>query len=170
MTDNTEDGLFKHTSDSYGDSYGNHLMEQYKLFVQSAENTSTRRIASISHLLTLNLGIFAIYGVQLANFEPSYWMIVVSFVGLVASAVWIQTIESYSNLNALKFRAILEIERQLPVAPFEYEWRLRKQCRSTKYIPVTHTEKWIPVALIGLHSVVAIVMALATNGWIDLPK
>ncbi len=97
-------------------------------------------------------------------------MILVSCVGLVASAVWIQTIESYSNLNTLKFRAIHEIERQLPVAPFEYEWKLRKQCRSTQYIPVTHTEKWIPVALIGLHSVVAIVMALATNGWIDLPK
>ena len=36
----------------YGDSFRSDLLEQYKLYVQSAENVSARRVASSRYLLS----------------------------------------------------------------------------------------------------------------------
>ena len=168
MRGNSDNGLFHHTSDSYVGPFTTALIEQYKLVVQSAENASVRRINSISHLLTLNLGLFALYGFQFANFSPSYWMVIVSCIGLVASFVWIQIIKSYRNLNALKFRVIHEIELHLPAAPFDYEWKLREQDGGNSYIPVTHTEKWIPIGFVLLHVAAAFIIFLSTRGLIEI--
>ena len=71
MSDQPNASLFNHSEESYGDSFNAHLLEQYKLYVQSAENVSARRIASSRYLLTLNAAIVALYGLQYANFEVS---------------------------------------------------------------------------------------------------
>ena len=54
MDDNPAQKLLRCDRESYGDSFTSDLLEQYKLYVQSAENVSTRRIASSRYLLTLN--------------------------------------------------------------------------------------------------------------------
>ena len=54
--------LINKTKKTYGDTFGPDLLEQYKLYVQSAENISVRRVASNRYLLTLNAALVALYG------------------------------------------------------------------------------------------------------------
>ena len=46
--------LVHSTKETYGDAFGPDLLEQYTLYVQSAEQVSARRVASSRYLLTLN--------------------------------------------------------------------------------------------------------------------
>ena len=43
--------------EKYGKAFGTGLLEQYKLYVQSAESMSARWPASSQYLLTLNAGL-----------------------------------------------------------------------------------------------------------------
>ena len=45
MTDTPDRGLLGHTKETYHGAFEVDLMEQYKLYVQSAENVSARRLA-----------------------------------------------------------------------------------------------------------------------------
>ena len=64
MNDKPAEYLIHNTKETYGDTFGSDLLEQYKLYVQSAENVSARRVASNRYLLTLNAALVALYGVQ----------------------------------------------------------------------------------------------------------
>lgn len=71
MANQSNDGLIRQTKENYGGSFNADLLDQYKLYVQSAENVSTRRIASMRYLLTLNSALIALYGLQSASFGQS---------------------------------------------------------------------------------------------------
>ena len=65
MADQPAGGLFSYTKGTYAGSYNSDLLEQYKLYVQSAENVSARRVASSRYLLALkslflNMSLFYI--------------------------------------------------------------------------------------------------------------
>ena len=45
-----------HSKGTYGDSFNAHVLEQYKLYVQSAENVSARRVASNRYMLNTQRG------------------------------------------------------------------------------------------------------------------
>ena len=64
MDDKPTQRLIHHSKEAYGDTFGSDLLEQYKLYVQSAENVSARRVASNRYLLTLNAALVALYGLQ----------------------------------------------------------------------------------------------------------
>ena len=68
MANQEQESAIHQTTDAYSGSFHADLLEQYKLYVQSAENVSARRVASNRYLLTLNAALIALYGVQSANF------------------------------------------------------------------------------------------------------
>ena len=51
-----------HSKEAYGDSFSTDLLEQYKLYMQSAENVSSCRVISNRYLLTINAALVALYG------------------------------------------------------------------------------------------------------------
>ena len=53
------------------------LLEQYKLYVQSAEQNSARRIGTSRYLLTLNVALIALYGFQSGSFGET-WLVVLA--------------------------------------------------------------------------------------------
>ena len=57
MSQQSNGCLIHYTKETYGDSFGADLLEQYKMYVQSAENVSARRVASSRYLLTLNIAL-----------------------------------------------------------------------------------------------------------------
>ena len=124
MTDQSNERLFLHTNENYRGSFTSDLLEQYKLYVQSAENVSARRVASSRYLLTLNSAIVALYGFQSASFGQGYWMIPIPILGFAVSLLWRQIIKSHRDLNAVKFKIIHELEQHLPAALYAHEWRL----------------------------------------------
>ena len=143
--------LVHHTEGSYGGSFLDHLVEQCKALIQSADNASARRVASNRYLLTLNSALVALYGFQSASFGQSYWLLLVPITGIVVSLLSYQVVKSYQGLNAIKFKVIQEIEAYLPASPFAYEWRIAEHGKGVSYNPVTRIERWIPIAFLILH-------------------
>ena len=106
----------------------------------------------------------ALYGLQSANFGQTYWTLLVPILGIPVSLLWHQIIKSHRGLNAVKFDIIHELERHLPAALFQYEWQVAGEGRGKSYNPVTHIERWIPIAFVVLHLVATVLTALTIVG------
>ena len=156
MSQPSNKGLIHHTKETYGASFGADLLEQYKIYVQSAEQVSARRVASSRYLLTLNIALVTLYGMQSEGFVQSYWAILVPILGILVSGLWYQIIQSHRDLNDVKFQIIHQLEEHLPVALYAYEWQLAEEGNGTSYSAVTRTEKWIPRAFVALHIILLI--------------
>ena len=163
MSKDTVPVLIHRPGDEYGESFGTHILEQYKLYVQSAENVSARRVQSSRYLLTLNAALVALYGLQSAGFSQGYWTLLVTVVGMAVSVLWFLIIKSHSDLNRIKFDVIHELESHLPAAIFKYEWQLAEQGRGKTYLAVTAIEKWIPILFFALHLVLGILVLLSLS-------
>ena len=161
MSDQTIKRLVHYAREDYEGSFTTDILEQYKLYVQSAENVSARRVASSRYLLTLNVALVALYGLQSANFGQTYWTLLVPLIGIPISLLWHQIIKSHRDLNTVKFEVIHELEQHLPAALFGYEWQIAEQGRGKSYNPVTYIERWIPIAFAVLHMVITIVTVLS---------
>ena len=83
MESQPRDDLVRSPSDAYGETFTADLLEQYKLYVGSAEQVSARRIASSRLLLALNAGFVALYGIEPAGFGQSWWAMPVPLLGIV---------------------------------------------------------------------------------------
>ena len=164
------ESLIPRTEESYGESFKSDLLEQYKLYVQSAENVSTRRIASSRYLLTINAALIALYGLQSANFGQGYWTLLIPVIGIPVSLLWYLIIKSHADLNTVKFKVIHELEQHLPAAMYKYEWRLAEEGQGPAYRAVTKIERWIPILFAGIHVVLTIMVILAIVGVVDWMK
>ena len=159
--------LFRHSKEAYGDSFNADILEQYKLYVQSAENVSARRVASSRYLLTLSSALVALYGLQSADFSQNYWTLMTPVAGVTVSVLWYLIIKSHADLNAVKFKIILELEEDLPAAIYRYEWLLAEEGKGKTYRTVTTFEKWVPFVFGALHVVLAIIIILTIAGVLD---
>ena len=162
--------LIHAAKETYGSSFGTDLLEQYKLYVQSVENVSARRVASSRYLLSLNVALAALYGLQSAGFGQSYWLLLIPAIGIPVSLLWYLIIKSHANLNRVKFDVIHEFEQHLPAAMYSYEWHLAEEGRGKTYRAVTTIERWIPILFAALHVVLAIMITLAIAGVLDWAK
>ena len=140
------------------------MLEQHKLYVQSAEDVSARRVVSSRYLLTLNVALVALYGLQSANFGQAYWTPLVPVLGIPVSLPWHQIIKSHRDRNTVKFDIIHELERHLPATLFHYEWQLAGEGESRSYNLVTYIERWIPIAFVALHLAAMVLTVLTIVG------
>lgn len=164
MANRLSEHKFLYVEEDYSGSFTSDLLEQYKLYVQSAENVSARRVASSRYLLTLNSAIVALYGLQAASLGQGYWMIPIPILGFAVSLLWHQIIKSHSDLNAVKFKIIHELEQHLPAAIYTLEWRLANKGQGKSYRAVTRFEQWIPLIFSSIHAVLLIIIVLANIG------
>lgn len=142
------DGLFSKNEKEYGTEYKNHLFEQYKLFIDSIEKTSDRRQQANNYFITINTALISFIGLsfQIKIFENSPWLkILLAILGIVICFIFHFLIRSYKQLNTGKFAVVHEIEKQLPLALYKYEWKiLGEGGDKTKYYPFSHIELLIP--------------------------
>ena len=163
--------LFNHAEQTYCGSFKADLLEQYKLYVQSADNASERRIASNRYLLTLNAALVAAYGFQSAFTERVIFVVPVAVAGIALSLLWYSIIKSFRDLNSIKFKIIHELETYLPAALYAYEWQLAQEGQGKSYWPTTHIEKWMPILFLALHVVaLAVSIVFAICGLPDWAK
>lgn len=151
---NGEIPLLKVPADQYGPAYRDHLLEQYKLYVEMANHISERRTSANNFLLTVNSGLITLYGLAsatLSSAQPRLWQYLIPIAGTLVCLTWLALLRSYRQLNTVKFQVIHEIEQQLPLAGFEREWHLAERGRGRTYIPVTHLEPYIPWVFVGLY-------------------
>lgn len=140
-----ESRLQSRTPEEYGEKYQDHLLEQYKLFVTTSQQISERRQQANNYLLTLNSSLITVFVAFLSTFVRHRWNVLIPIAGLLVCFIWHSLVESYKDLNTAKFAVIHELEQQLPVALFRYEWHVCGHGKDKdKYVPLTHLERWIP--------------------------
>jgi len=145
--------LLSHPATDYGDRYQDHLFEQYKLYVDSADRISQRRSSTNSFLLTVNAALVTLYGLT-TPLKPSgaaAWHLLVPVAGILVCIAWVSLVENYRSLNSVKFKLVHELEKQLPASLYGYEWELLERGEGKVYKPVTHIEQWIPFVFILLY-------------------
>ena len=77
---------------------------------------------------------------------------VVAIAGVILCFTWYRLVRSYRDLNTAKFKVIHEIERRLPLSPYDAEWEAVGGGDDSKlYLPFTHVEKFIPWIFMALH-------------------
>jgi hypothetical protein len=81
--------LIRQIKESYGESFRADLFEQYKLYVESAEKISDRRVSSNNYLLTVSAFLVTLYGLLIASQYRSYWTILVPLAGTLVSLTWV---------------------------------------------------------------------------------
>jgi hypothetical protein len=150
--------LQSRTPEEYGEKYQDHLLEQYKLFVETSQRVSEKRQNSNNYLLTLNSSLVTLFVVFLSTFGHHWWNVLIPATGLIVCFIWYSLVDSYKDLNKAKFDVIHELENQLPVALFRHEWWVCGHNRKSKdktvedtYVPLTHLERWIPIAFAVLY-------------------
>jgi len=169
------DRLFVIKEEDYGDKYKSHLLEQYKLCLTMADKNSSRRATANNFFLSLNtalitvIGILSRLGASFVTFYP-WWIVAASVAGILLCWIWIVTIRCYKELNEAKFKIINAIERKLPVAAFEAEWKCLNPDNNSKYPQLTRVERWIPLIFAALYVALTIIaLASAASRWAPNP-
>jgi hypothetical protein len=128
-----------------------HLLEQYKLYVEMADRISQRRTTANSYFLTVNSAILGFIGYLTSKDSTEYlWLLAVA--GGTLSYLWYAIIVSYRNLNSAKWLVVHEIEKLLPISPYDAEWAaVERGTNPVLYRPISHVESWVPWVFLALH-------------------
>lgn len=94
------------------------VLAQWQTCVEMANSVSQRRDTMNNIFVTLNLAIVAAISI---NWDMKSLFILVA--GIVVCVIWLLFIRNYKLLNTEKFNVINEIEKKLPVKPFNDEWK-----------------------------------------------
>ena len=85
----------------------------------------------------------------MVSFTLDYKSIVLSIAGIFVCISWLYSIESYKKLSSVKYHIVNEIENQLPLKPFTYEWEMLNN--EKKYLGLTKIEKVLPWLFIVMY-------------------
>lgn len=136
-------GLLSMKSDVYSGDYNTAVLEQWKTCVEMANSTTEKRNNSNSIFITVNSALFAVY-----TFSSDFKGIPISIVGIAVCILWLLSIKSYKQLSSVKYHIINEIEKQLPLAPFDYEWeKLKSESHYKGLITFERILPWIFIAV-----------------------
>ena len=145
-----------HAYPSKDDPCQAHLMEQYKVYVATADKISDRRQAANSYFLAVNSALLAFVGYAIPKDSSTYlWLL--GLAGMSLSYLWYRIVRSYRDLSGAKFLVIQAIEKRLPLRPFGAEWEAIGEGNNPKlYKPVTHVETGVPWIFFVLHAFVVV--------------
>lgn len=138
------------------DKWHGHLLEQYKLYVEMADRISQRRTTANSYFLTVNSAILAFVGYLNSKDSEEYlWLLALA--GMTLCVLWRVGIASYRNLNTAKWKVVHEIEKRLPISPYDAEWDyVERGKNSALYRPISHVEGGVPWVFLLLHLFVVV--------------
>ncbi len=141
------------------------LLEQYKLYVESAEKVSDRRQNSNNFYLTLNSVLISFAG-YLSTLQFSIWHIMIAIAGISSSIIWLLTLKSCRNLNSGKFKIIHSLEEKLLAKLFKDEWDCLEKGENKKtYLKLSVVEQGVPIIFFVLYLLIIVIMILPLLGW-----
>ncbi len=160
---NTESDLGGLGSEQYGQKYQDHLLEQYKLYVEMADRIGSRRNQTNSFFLGINTALIAagaaLYGKGYSS--PPAVILIALLAVLMLCYTWWRILKSIRQLNSAKYKVVLLLERYLPSAPYATEWAMLGEGKDSKlYRPLTSLERWVPLIFVMLFILLGICMVL----------
>lgn len=102
------------------------ILDQYKIFVESAQKISDNRIATVNYYIAILSGLLVAIT---AFFENAIVKTILCALGIIIAVVACLTIIRYKNMNKVKFEIIHELEELLPAAPYSDELARIRKCR-----------------------------------------
>lgn len=148
--------------------YREHILEQYKLYVEMADRISSRRDIANTFFLTLNGVALGSAGVLIEkgySLSEKWALIFPLLVLLLGCFFWNRLINSFKQLNGVKFYIVGELETRLPASPYrKAEWEgLLKEGKDRKvYWPLTHVEAKIPWIFAAAYLLAAVNLWLSS--------
>ena len=138
--------------EKYGDKFQDHLIEQYKIYVEMADRISSRRFQTNRFYVTLLSGLLALLSlvVNINAFSSVLYVVFVAvgILGIALCILWYVNIYSYRQLNSGKFQVIHEMEQHLPFPAYEREWEiLREGKEGKKYRRLSKVEQYVAFIL-----------------------
>ena len=158
-TDDIEPKLFVVESAKYGDKYVEHLLEQYKTYVKSAEKISEQRQKANEYFLAVNTGLVAVLGFIATKTDANLVAVLLvpaSIAAIVMCYLWYRIVLSYDGLNTGKYKVIHMIEKRLPLALYDTEWEVLGGERKDLYWPFSHIERRVPWIFVGIYALLLI--------------
>ena len=176
----------------------NAAFDEYKLFYESAERVTDRRLANNRWNYAVCLGVLVAFATitpwamqHLFNFRLGMGAIfTVSLLSSIFCRLWIKQIADFKNLNAAKFSVLAEMarsfredfEEQIPLHPFDREWEILQEANALtssqgpiqQALASTTLEIFLPKAMTIVFSTVcllsAAVLLLVELGIVGLPS
>lgn len=133
----------------YGDEYKSVFLTQYRDFVASASEISDRRHEANKFFSTINTVLLMSSGLVPKEIAGFNWQ--VALAGGLLCLIWMHMITSYKELNSAKFKVILEMEKQLPVATYATEYQFSKAAKSSS---LSSVELLVPKLFAGAYFLV----------------
>lgn len=142
----------------------NVLLEQYKIFSDSAESLVTRRqnmnsfyISANTALITIGATIFALCD-EKNLFSKLIIVLALSVPGFLLNISWIKMLKSYFINNRGKMKVLSMMEKHLSASLYDAEWKaMKNRFSKEKYVSFTESEKKLPLVFIIFYFIAAIV-------------
>jgi len=140
------------SGERYGNEFKTHILEQYKLYVEMADRVSSRRAQMASFYTSILSALLALLSItsnkDLFQGSQSFILLTLAILGLCLCLAWTANINSYKQLNSLKFKVIHEMEAYLPFPCYDREWEILKEDENRgRYLRLTAVEKYIPIII-----------------------
>ena len=137
---------------AWGVADSNHLIEQYKLYVEMADRISQRRGMTNTFFLTFNTAIVAALAGFFEHVPPNV-SIAIYMAAAVMAITWAILLRSYRNLNTAKFLVIGELEKRLPAQTYyAAEWKALGEGKDyRKYVPLSLIETVVPIIFLAIY-------------------
>jgi hypothetical protein len=146
-----------------GEDCHRHLIEQYKIYIESIEHSSNRRQKTNDFFLTVNTALLAFMGVfnRVTENNSPFAVLLAAAVGVSLCFFWYRLIKSYRDSNRGKYKVVHKMEEHLPASPYKNEWSILKEGADKKtYFPITHVEIKIPWVFMCFYIVFAVIKYL----------
>jgi len=146
----------ENVKETYGEKYYDHILEQYKLYVDGANKYVELRASTNTFYLTLNTLILGIIGFgveKLGKPIDNFLVVPFFFSALIICVSWFITLRAIRQANNAKYKVIGEFERRLPASPiWSAEWKALGEGKDAKlYVPQVNIERYIPLAFMLLY-------------------
>lgn len=97
------------------------ILSQWQTCVEMADSVSKRRDSMNKWFITIHTAVIAAL-----SYEQGMGSGLLALGGLAGCFVWHMFIKNYKTYNSAKFKVINEMEKHLPVQPFNKEWDILK--------------------------------------------
>lgn len=140
--------------EEYGQQFNDHLLEQYKIYIEMTDRVSTRRSQTNRFYVSLLSGLLALLSLVVSKGGigqiPTVLFVAVAILGILLCLLWHVNIRVYRQLNWGKFKVINEMEQHLPLQPYDKEWKiLQEDKRGSRYLGLSKVEQFVPF-IVGL--------------------
>ncbi len=131
------------TPEEYDQNYRQHLLEQYKMAVERADTTASRRESGNRLFFVVQTALAVTYALGIG----SQLSVLVPLLGSYICVGWLVFVWSRSKMNFSTFAVIREIEQELPARLFEgeRERRIAEQGQTAQVMMVSWFELLMPI-------------------------